>query len=132
LIVREYRHDEPAEQSFVMTSFGLRTGAGVDHLRDLLKAGAKVLVAQAPTAKRKDGTPILYGWAAQFEDALVHAYVVHDYRKFPVVPSLIEALGFDTTKPITVLFDSAGMRAIARANKWTFQSPEPQQEIPNE
>jgi len=107
-----------SDERFVFTSFCLQTGVLATELHDLLHASAKLMVALAPHEKRADGSDLLYGWAGRVGDELVYAYVKHDVRKFPVIPRLMEALGFDTKKPLVVRFNSLAMRTVVAAFRW--------------
>lgn len=123
VILKDLDLSDDRERGFVMVSFARRTGSHASYLRDLMRCGARVLVARAPTALREDGKPIMYGWAASLRDQLIHCYVVHDYRTFPVLPRLCDALGLDLSKPTVLLFNSLGVEKAAEQFGWNLIAP---------
>lgn len=117
MLIKPYIHSPEEHSGFVLSSFCLQTGEPDSKLRDLIQGGARIFVAEAPTAKRSDGSKVLYGWAGTFEGTLIYAYVVHKLRTFPVIPRLLEALDVDYGQPdkeIPVMFLTRQMKAIGR------------------
>jgi hypothetical protein len=114
MIIKKYEHGPDGHTGFVLSSFCLQLGEPDWVLRDLIQDGAEILVMEAPTARRDDGSPLCYGWAGKHSDALVYTYVKDGLRKFPVVPNLLDALGFDRAAEIPVRFLSRQVKAIGR------------------
>jgi hypothetical protein len=89
-------------------------------LRELIRGGAVLKVAEAPTQRRSNGSPILYGWAGRHGDHLIYCYVRHDLREFPVIPALLEQLAFEGDIP--VMFPTRQLRAINKHWQLNFRS----------
>ena len=112
-MIKPYIHSPEQHEGFVLASFCLQTSEPDSALRDLIRAGARIVVDEAGGA-RGDGLPICTGWAGRMPDGpLIFCYVKHDLRDLPIIPRLLDAL--ELSGEIPVMFLTRQIRAIGRA-----------------